>query len=349
MEEMFAKRDLSPEQTAGIRILKYEGWGGAKGNYGIGQDIAQKYLGLDKTIDVYIGDSAGAGNVAQAATGHPERAAASWIEDCTGKDFFDPSRITKGVKGIIDNSKAASGMRERGGKKEVDVDALLATPAEVFVGATNRTTGTYELLDLKTVNIDSATGRPDPVAALEASAAFPIIGEAVEVNGKNYWDAALAEDKQKWREIIKRFKPTSILIQPNLPFDPNALKDVDFSSFGQWSMSPFVRGGAPNLTGEKQLGSYERKEMIYRFFKIKENMRLFFEEIQRETGVKVGILWPPDQGLSSLPGDPDSLKAAIYESARATIRTFGGEEPHFLPILPEEVTDEDMGTKPLAA
>ncbi len=300
------KRD-SPENAREIRPLLLILGGGMKGAYAAGQSIGLHEIGLGEAFETVVGISAGSGTASYFVAG-PEQAlinASMYSEECMSKDFLDLLRFRQ----ILDATVIAKATRT--GDKALDEDVIRRSPTELYAGATDSETGALELINIKTAG-------PDMTAALEASAAIPFFRDPVEVNGNTYIDGAF--NQVPLEEIIKKFKPTDVLVLPNMSFDyMNTFSYSDREKLMMW--------GAARMGSLGSIGSLGSVGTVEEFFKIKEHIRNFLENIQREQQVNIGVMWPPDEGMGNLTQNADTVKAAILGAARATIKEFGEEQP----------------------
>ena len=175
--------------------------------------------------------------------------------------------------------------------------------------ATGKKDGRGELIDAK-------TAQPGMMNAIAASMAVPIAyKKAIEVNGKEYVDGTFSPVPLE--EIVKKFNPTDILVLPQVPFNRT---DAFELNFGEKIVAEFAH-------------RFDSLNTVEKFLRIKEEIRKSMEYIQKQKGVHIGVLWPPDSALNPLTTDPDQVEAAVMESARGGIRTFGAEQPGKLDIF----------------
>jgi len=198
------------------------------------------------------------------------------------------------------------------GEKSVDKQAVLDSETELYVGATRKEDGEFELINAK-------TARPGMITAVGASMAVPLVyRKAIEVNGEKYIDGAF--DPMPIERLIKQFKPTDILVLPNTPFDR---MDAFELNPGQYLFAELAH----------QTGSLGSIGTVEKFLRVKEEIRKSLEYIQNQNKVNIGILWPPDSGLSNLGTNPDKVEAAVIESARDVIKQFGSAQPRKLNLF----------------
>ena len=297
IKNLLEKRDNMENKE--IRPLLLVLGGGMKGPYSAGQALGLNEMGLNQVFDTAVGISAGAGTVSYFTAGlEQSRIGTSlFYENCTSKDFINFKRIHQ----IMNVQTIADAIKE--GDKALDQEAVRKSRTEVYYGVTRASDGKSELINAKTAT-------PSMTEALKASMALPIVyGESVEVNGEHYIDGAF--DPMPVETLIEKFKPTDILVLPNIPFDNIENFELNFS---EKLITKFV----PRVGS---LGAVEK------FLRIKEEIRKSLEYIQSQTGVRIGIMWPPDSDLGNVTTDPTQIEAAIIESARSVIKQFGGEQP----------------------
>lgn len=283
------------------RILVYGLGGGTRGPYTGAQLAGMEASGYPVTevADVVVASSAAAIASASALGGIESirRGTALALEKIEDPSFINPKRL----KQILDLGYLIGEMKS--GENPLDIDAILQSKPEFHTIATNRETGQPEFLDVK-------TAKPGPLDAIKASAALPVIfGEPVNVNGVEYFDGDLKN--MPIEEIIARFNPTDILILPTMPFDP--IDELEMTN-GEKIMQALI----PNIG---QIGKL--KELLDNRIE----MRRALEYINKQTGVNIAVMWPPDGYLGNLNTDAWPVEAAMMETLKDTIEKFGGEQP----------------------
>ena len=167
--------------------------------------------------------------------------------------------------------------------------------------------------------INAKTASPGLRPAMRASMSVPLVaGEVPPVNGIAYVDGSF--DPMPLKEIIERFKPTDILILPNTPFE---CLDAFRLSNGEYVIAELAKRLGPKFV-PALAGQVEK------FLLIKEQMRKSMEYLQEQSGVNIGIMWPPDAGLDVMRQDPYAIETAVLESARSVISRFDEQQPHDL-------------------
>ncbi len=300
LSSLLKKRNNMEDKS--IRALLYILPGGMKGPYCAGTILGLNEMGMNKTFDVVVGTSTGAGAVSYFAAGVEQSliGASIYYENCISKDFLDFRRINK----VMDVGVVISALRE--GDKALDQGAVKKARAEVYYGVTDKENGTSEMINAK-------TAVPSMFDAIEASMTLPLLYKNLkEVNGKQYIDGIFAPISIK--DLIKKFDPTDILVLPNVPFDHLESFELNMTEEFIINLLKFV----------PHFGSLN---VVEKFIRAKEEFRKLLEEIQEQNNVRIGVMWPPDSGLESITIDPKQIEMSIIKSFRKTIEEFGGEQP----------------------
>lgn len=313
-QALIDKRDLPSEETQDTQVAIFAMGGGNLCARSAGQLVALQQMGLTKNVDVFMGASGGSGPAAYAAAGKAEDAAWQYEKACTRKEFFEISAFPPRIK--IDLEVPGKSMRQ--GPHALDAEAVRASNADVYAVVVNSKSYETELLDLKTV-------KTEMVQSLQASAAVPALIKPVEVDGATYIDGAVNPlPLGKIAELGKKGtngKITHLLLLPNTPFD-------------YLSTIKYDRGERTLMWMAGSLGSLGSLDNPMKFaemlLKKKEEARELFEQIERETGLHIAVLWPPKTNLGSKDIDQDRVTTAVMESARATFKEFGVEGPRDL-------------------
>lgn len=305
IEHLKKRRDDPEGEGKKYRPLLLILGGGMRGPYSAAQVIALNEMGLDATkFDTVVGISAGAGTSSYYMAGKEQtyKGTAIFYDECTSKDFLNLMR----VRHVMDATVVGKTMRE--GDKALDQEAIMASPTEFYVAVTRQENKQAELIDVK-------TAKPGMVSALEASMNVPLLrAPGIEVNGVSYIDGGF--DPLPLKEVINKFQPTDILVLPNVPFD--RLETFKPSKAEMFLSSNFA---------EKALPYSGMPGTVLKFLKIAQELRNLLESFKREQNVNVGILWPPDRGLSNQAAEHDTIKGGVYETVRDTFRQLGEKEP----------------------
>lgn len=310
VSRLFEKKK-NPESKE-IRPLLLVWGGGLKGPYGAGQELALHEMGLGEVFDVAVGNSAGSADIIYFLGGPEQTAigASLYDEECTTEDFFKLSRLRQMMRVKFIADKMTSG------KKAVDLDAINKLHTEFYVIATNVKNNQAELIDAKTV-------KEGPIEAVRASMSVPgADGSRVtlnrgEKNEGTYVDGSFGATVTL-REIIKKFDPTDILFLTNAP----NLEDLKISAGEEMLAGASAKLGTmssfrPLVHIEKGVRSQETLgEMIKEI-----------DDIQKETGVNIGVALPPEGGLTTTLQDRGKIARAIWNSARDMLKKFGWEQP----------------------
>lgn len=308
IKRLLIKRDDPGGAGKDIHPLIFILAGGMRGPYSTGQLIGLNYLKLGDVFDIIFGLSAGAGAATYFSAGEEQsRVVASiFYDELTTGEFVNFLRLHQ----IMDISMLGNIMRY--GKKKLDQEAVKRARHELYLGVTRKETLEPEFVNAK-------TAKPDIPAAVEASMAIPLLfRKAVEVNGIPYIDGAF--DYLPVKKVIEKFHPTDILILANIPFDRLESFHLSLGEFLVVEMSSKLEG-------------VESLKIVEKVLLMKEEFRKALEYIrEQESRVNIGILWPPDMGLTTTGTDHDLIKAAVLESARDVISQFGIEQPEHIEL-----------------
>ena len=305
IDRLKIKRDNpdSPEAKQ-IRPLLLIMGGGMKGTYAAGQAlVGLPAVGMDEDIfDNVVGISSGAciGSYFVGNGDHKAQGAKVFYDQCHAGDFLKFTRLHQimNVDVIID-------IMESDSRDSLDQEHLMNSSTNFFVGAVNQENGESEIINAK-------TAKPGLTTAIAASMAVPLVyRKAIEVNGANYVDGAF--DPLPLSKMIEECNPTDILILPNVPFDK---LDAFKLSKGQWLFAEFA----------KKMGSIGSLGTMRKFLMIIEELRGDLEDASREEEVNIGVVWPPDSGISPISQNPDDARETVAQSALDLIKRFGGKE-----------------------
>lgn len=313
----FKERALHPEGKE-IRTLVVILGGGMKCAYSAGQVMALNDMGLtaDK-VDAVVGASGGA-VVATAYVGGKEqtqRTAEMMAGPMSSKDFidFNVSRIREGT--VINLEKLGDTMNDVNGQYSLDEAAIRGASTELSYAVTLPAVGDAgpEVVFLDAKDTQEV---PSMVEGIQASMSLHprLTGSAGTINGTKYHDGAIVP--LPIEAIIKKFKPTDVLILPQLPYE--YLADIKPSA-GEHVASKILK-----LMGVDTLakGLASRKEL-----------RESLELIQKLEGVNIGVQWPPDSGLGTFTTDSNEFKAATIGSYRDTLEQWGADKPTEVPFI----------------
>jgi len=202
VNDLRAVRDNSPGRPKHFKAVRLMLGSGLGSGIGTGQDMALEDMGYRDVFDVYIGSSGSAGSAAFAALGESRKAASIFMIEAM-QDAFLKKRL--GFVPKLDTEVILEPMRK--GAKALDTDKLRSSPKEINTIVSDEESRRAQLLDLKTAS-------PDPINTLDASSAIPFFRDSVEVDGRHYYDGAFSQVPLE--DIIEKFKPTHLLIQPNV-------------------------------------------------------------------------------------------------------------------------------------
>ena len=311
----------NPEAHEDINITLVAMGGGMQGAYSAGQAIGLHESGIGPEVFTnIIGISAGSGTVSFYVTGPDgtRRGASIFYEECTTDKFINLMNALRSGKPIMDvGTLTETWMGE--GEKALDEEAVRNCPANVQFAVTEMPKHGERA---KSIFID---GKPEPRRGMRASKSVKFAsGEPPPINGRQVYDGAL--DPLPIKKIIDEQQPTDILILPNIPFEHMDAIKPKWYELGLASVAKFI-GTADRFASARQLE---------KFLMNKQRIREEFERIREETGVNIGVLFPPPGGLHAVSKDRDAIKSVISESARGVIRLFKKPQPHDLKLYESE-------------
>jgi len=310
----FKERAQSGE-GAHIKTLIVILGGGMKCAYSAGQIMGLSAMGLtaDK-VDTVVGASGGA-VVATAYVGGSEqtrRTALMMAGPMSTEDFINPSmeRFRSGT--VINLGLLADAMNEPGGEYALDEKTIRKSDTELWYTVTLPTEGSEN----PEVEFLNAKDLPQMTDGIKASMSLhpKLTGPATAISGVEYRDGAI--NPLPIEELIKKFSPTDVLVLPQLPYE--YINDVKPSA-GEHAGSALAKLAGFNAVAK---GLVSKREF-----------RLALEQIQKIDDVNIGVLWPPDSGLSTIATDGDALMAGIIASYKDTFKQFEAGEPTELPFL----------------
>src|SRR3989344_255247 len=306
VENLKKKRDDPEKEGKKIRPLLLILGGGMQGPYGAGQVIALGRMGFRDKFDTVVGISAGAADAAYFLSANEESdkqtllGTSLYYKELATKKFLNFLRL----KQIMNVGYAVGLMKE--GEKALDTDAIIKGHSEFYVQATNSTTKEPELINGK-------TDKQGVVQAIEASMALPwVYGKEIEVDDGKYVDGAF--EPVPIQKVIERFNPTDVLILPNMSYDNTDTRILSKAK------NALIIGFAKMLP---RLGSLPLAEKVLR---AQRQTRQAFEYIRNNYKVNVGILYPPDLGLTQVGTDSEQIQAGVIAAAKNTFEEFGEKE-----------------------
>ena len=313
----FKERAQNPERTE-IRTLMLVLGGGMKCAYSAGQLMALNAMGLtaDK-VDTVIGASGGA-VVATAYVGGPEqtkKTAEMMAGPMSTDDFIDFSidRFRDGT--IINLKKLGDTLGDVDGGYSIDEAAIRKAGTELSYAVTLPTKGD-EKPQVVFLNAQDEVEVPSMTEAIKASMSLHprLTGPAGTINGTLYQDGAISP--LPIEEIIEKFKPTDVLILPQLPYEYLSM----------------IKPSTGELIGSK-LAKLLGFDTVAKGLVSKKELRESLELIQELAGVNIGVQWPPDSGLSTFTTDSNEFKAAVIGSFRDTLKQWEADAPTEVPFL----------------
>jgi len=316
----FMEKANNPEKEC-INVIYMKG-GGMKSAYTGGQIWALNAMGItsDK-VDYIFGSSSGSVTAAAYAGGSEEtnKGLRMLTGPLSSKEFISAKRILSGD--IIKLELAEQIMSE--GEFALDEEKIREFKGRLFFNVTEPTEGDevpiVRFLDMK--NTEDNPSIPSRIRS-SMSIGSRVTGEIPEIDGVKYQDGDY--NTLPMAEVIAKVKETlppemsgveiNVLILPQTPFE--VIDDIKPSQieYNMASLGKIGRGSASLADARKLLLA-------------REGLRRDLEEIQEIEHVKIGIMWPPNDELTSTNIDSDEAKASIISSARDTIKQFGGEQP----------------------
>ncbi|MCE9541216.1 hypothetical protein K8R03_01500 [Candidatus Kaiserbacteria bacterium] len=327
--EGFMERVRHPEDTENTTMIIMMG-GGMRGPYTAGQGISLQMMGITPdVVDMVIGTSTGAVVATAFVAGLEEmlKSTTMMIEELSSKNFIDAARV---LKQEVIKLRLISDLWSQGEYK-IDTDKVVGSHPDLLYTVTEPVRGDEEP---KVKYLDAKSISPGPIAGVISSMSIPYItGDIPAVNGVKNYDGGFG--RMNIKNDIEEFKkrhngkpPKNILILPTMPFEyfeemiPTA-DEIKFAKFARRRAGSLMRAGS--LDGAASLHQVEKGLLL------KHEQRKAFELIQKETGVHIGVLWPPNSGLTTTSIDGDDMKEAVLSSARDTIKQFGGKQPDEIP------------------
>ena len=183
--ELLRRRAETGEREDGARLaLAIEG-GGMRGAVSAGMVIAVHELGLTDAFDFVFGASAGTLNGVWLLSGNPAEGLEPYADPSLIREYIRRSNALRG-RPVVDTQRLVEVLYEE--RLPLRFDAVLSHRVRLHPLATDVETG--EAVDLAPTISD----RTSLKRALRASTALPLLaGPPVEIGGRRYLDAGLAE------------------------------------------------------------------------------------------------------------------------------------------------------------
>lgn len=176
-----------------------------RGVYAGGKARALERLRLAEEFDVLVGVSTGAPAWAFMLAGQLHQHLNVYWNEAATEEFASFKRFLLGRGPIISTDNISAIFR-----RKLDQSKVLRSRPDFFTGVTCATTGRGYLIDAKCTD-------PDPLEAVHASIAMPMLcGRVVEIGDRSYVDGSGAMGFPA-REIIEQFEPTDLLVFANCP------------------------------------------------------------------------------------------------------------------------------------
>lgn len=153
--------------------------GAMRGVYSAGALVALEQLGLRDVFDAVYAESAGAVNAAYFLAEQAAFGVRIYLDHLTSWKFANPFRFGR----ILDIEYVMTILRDI---KPLDVNRVLASPAEFFIAITNAVSGESRMVNVK------AEGIPLLKILNATIAIVPLFNESVEIEGQPYVDGGIA-------------------------------------------------------------------------------------------------------------------------------------------------------------
>ncbi|MFT7645206.1 MAG: hypothetical protein ACI9BF_000881 [Candidatus Paceibacteria bacterium] len=324
--DSFIEKMDNPEKEC-INVIYMKG-GGMKSAYTGGQVWALNEMGLTSDKVDYIFGSSSGSVVAATYAGGPEETNKG-LRMLTGPlsspDFISTKRALSGD--IIKLEMAEEEMNE--GEHAFDEEKIRDYQGKLYFSVTEPPEPDIPVPDVRFLDMKNEEENPSISSRIRSSMSISsrVTGEIPEIDGVKYRDGDY--NQLPMSEVIAKVKETlspgmegveiNVMILPQTPFE---IMDNIKPSQAEYNMASLGKFGGIMARGGIASLSEAQKLLLAR-----EELRKDLEEIQEIEHVKIGILWPPDDGLGVTNIDSDAAQASILSSARDTIKQFGGEQP----------------------
>lgn len=334
--ENFLARVKNPEDTENSTMIIMMG-GGMKGPYTAGQAIALLMMGISpKTVDMVIGSSTGAVVATAFAAGLEAtlKSTVMMLEELASENFIDTARFWE----IIKLRLIKQLWTETNGEYALDTEAIRKENMDLLYTVTEPVKGDEEPV---VKHIDAKTIRPGMIDGVVSSMSIPYVtGEIPEIDGVKNYDGGFG--RMDIKNEIEQFKkrhggrpPKNILILPTMPFETlDEMKPTP----SEIKFAKFARRHAGSLVQLGSLGHGASLKQIEKGLLLKYEQRKAFELIQKETGVNIGVLWPPNSDLTNIGINGDDMTEAVLSSARDTFTQCGMKQPDEIPLYESRKT-----------
>lgn len=289
--------------------------GGMKCAYSAGQIMALNAIGItaDK-VDAVVGASGGAVVATGYLAGKRETVEASKIlaESGSGDDFINAKRVVKGGS-VVNLDWLVGALKGSSSGPIIDEDKIRNSKTELYYVVTKPTDG---VKDPEVVLLDARNQAEVPSLdeAVKASMALgpKMTGKAGIINGEQYYDGAVAACPIQ--EIIDKVKPTHVIILPQLPYE----------------LTENIKPSTKQMIGSR-IAKLIGYNAVAKGLVNKRQLRESLELIKKLDGVKIGIMWPPDSGMSTFTKNSTEFKAAVLASFKKSFEDWGVKTPTELP------------------
>jgi len=342
-DAMKLKRD-HPESTEAkkIKILRIDLGGAMKCSAGAGLAVVTNEKGYNKGDGVFLGISGGACNNIYALSTPEEtmgKGASHYFEECLTKAFYKITRINK----MIDVGVIADSMNN---KKAVNNREIQDNPNEFWVQVTRAFDGEPEFINAKECEEGS-------VEAVHASMALPsfIYGKEVYLTDPNTGKRIACRDGSLNRalpikEAIEKFKPTHVLVVAESHYRTmeeleeevkdikskekilNAIEAIPKTTNEITKVIKKILKSSPDYSNMENRvpGLILVRKLWQNIIGIRDGIKQI-EEIEKETGIKMGVFYSPETGIKANERNEDVVIQTIYETAKRTLEYLDEEMP----------------------
>jgi predicted patatin/cPLA2 family phospholipase len=185
-----------------IRPLMVQGGGLMRGAYGAGAALALEELGFTNSFTSLVGVSSGAPTIAHFAAGTTAQGINILLEECSNPKFVNPWRFWNQV-----DTKFFLNTIRYDERKRIEVDKVLANPAEIYFGVAEYKTALPKLL--KPENEDHFFKCMHASINMQNVSPYKII-----IDGIHYADGGFSRP-HVISEAAKTLNPTHMLIITN--------------------------------------------------------------------------------------------------------------------------------------
>ncbi|MGH7175275.1 MAG: patatin-like phospholipase family protein [Minisyncoccia bacterium] len=284
------------------RRAMYAGPGGMRGVFAGAVTSELESLKLIQRFHFAFGGSTGALAVAYPFAGQAARGTDIYPNECLGGQFISYRRARTGR--LMDLDYIAS-VFDTSPRVAIDHAALMRSKTECYFTLTNAETGEGEFFPIR-------GSRERLMRAVRATIAVPMFSDAIELEGKYYYDGGVGFPFPV-REIIEQFHPTDLLIIAN--------RTPEYRENGGILRRTWEHFANRNLPEAVRLANARRGEV--------------FEEglayLKHQTACRWLILWG-DPRLGAVTQDREKILRVIADTRRETVDLIRGLNPKSLAL-----------------